>query len=153
MDAMIPYFNACSLSVVSDSFFGFSSGSNYYVSPADMQWYCYTKYGILLTGSGLPSIPPTAEPNAPVPLNTSSSKSSPSGVNLSVFAFAGILGAVAVLSFFVGVAVCWVFGNRSGKKDGGDSDGGVVVFADVGGRRSGGRGVGSGRSMQTSSVA
>ncbi|KAJ3057853.1 hypothetical protein HDU98_006033, partial [Podochytrium sp. JEL0797] len=79
MDAMIPYFNACSFSVVPNSFFGFNSGnmkmeamhviqtdilppgSNYYYSPADFQWYCYTTYGILLTGKGLPAVPPTVE--------------------------------------------------------------------------------------------
>ncbi|KAJ3074508.1 hypothetical protein HDU98_011098 [Podochytrium sp. JEL0797] len=71
MDAMIPYFNACSLSVVPDSFFGFKSGSNYYYSPEDFQWYCYTKYGLLLTGKGLPAVPPATEPRDPLaPLPT-----------------------------------------------------------------------------------
>ncbi|KAJ3074212.1 hypothetical protein HDU98_011869 [Podochytrium sp. JEL0797] len=92
MDAMIPYFNACSLSVVSDSFFGFSSGSNYYVSPADMQWYCYTKYGLLLTGTGLPATPPATEPAAPVPISASQSSSAGliAGIVIGLLAVAGL---------------------------------------------------------------
>ncbi|KAJ3077172.1 hypothetical protein HDU98_007557 [Podochytrium sp. JEL0797] len=78
MDAMIPYFNACSFSEVPDSFFGFSSGSNYYYSPADFQWYCYTTYGLLLTGKGLPATPPTQEPRDPLaPLPTLSAPPPP----------------------------------------------------------------------------
>ncbi|KAJ3077181.1 hypothetical protein HDU98_007566 [Podochytrium sp. JEL0797] len=104
MDAMVPYFDACSSSKHPDAFFGFSSGSNYFVSPADMQWYCYTKYGLLLTGDGLPATPPSVEPPAPSPLPSTNSagSSSTTSSGLSVGVIGGIVAGGVVLIVLIG---------------------------------------------------
>ncbi|KAJ3028828.1 UNVERIFIED_CONTAM: hypothetical protein HDU68_000791 [Siphonaria sp. JEL0065] len=53
MDAMIPYYDACS---PVDSFYGFKSGSNDFSSPLTFQAYCWNTYQIALSGKGLPVV-------------------------------------------------------------------------------------------------
>ncbi|KAI9353592.1 hypothetical protein BDR26DRAFT_848851 [Obelidium mucronatum] len=73
MDAMIPYYNACSNKA--QSFYGFDSRNSNYDSPQAFQAFCLSKYNIALNGQGLPvvaavqAVPVQASP-ASVPART-----------------------------------------------------------------------------------
>ncbi|KAI9353591.1 hypothetical protein BDR26DRAFT_848850, partial [Obelidium mucronatum] len=58
MDAMIPYYNACSNKA--QSIYGFDSGNSNYSNPKEFQEFCLSKYNIALNGVGLATL--TAKP-------------------------------------------------------------------------------------------